>query len=76
MARRSGRFKAVDEDADEDMDVEGMWNEDYFLFLSLFLLDKREADDSAQLNDIDDRVETGELAHTSAVSMAQADNQV
>ena len=52
------------------------WDEDDFLFLSLFVLVRQEADDSAQLNDIDDRVETGQSAHTSAVSMAQADNQV
>ena len=76
MARRSGRFKAVDEDADEDMDVEGMWTEVDFLFLPLFRLVRQEAEDSVQLNDTEERGEEGELAYTSAVSMSQTDDQV
>jgi len=76
MVRRSGRFKAVDEDADEDMDVEGMWTEVDFLFLPLFRLVRQEAEDSVQLNDTEERGEEGELAYTSAVSMSQTDDQV
>jgi hypothetical protein len=37
MARRSGRFKAVDGDVD-DMEVEGMLIDDDFPFLPQFIL--------------------------------------
>jgi len=76
MARRSGRFKAVDEDADEHMDVEGMLVEDDFFFLSSILIVEWDADDPVKVNDTEERGEEGELAYTSAVSMAQADDQV
>jgi len=37
MVRRSGRFKAVDDDGD-DMEVEGMLVDDHFPFLPPFLI--------------------------------------
>jgi hypothetical protein len=62
MARRSGRFKAVDGDVD-DMEVEGMLIDDDFSFLHSHRSTTGQADDSGQVNDKGDKGQKGESAY-------------
>jgi hypothetical protein len=63
MARRSGRFKAVDGDGD-DMEVEGMLVDDDFpSFLHSYLSTTGQADHSDQVNDKGDKGQKGESAY-------------